>query len=101
MRLLITLCTLACAVALQAGGVYFTDRATGNSAIRAIDFGTASPRTLGCATDPRGVVFDAVTNRVYFADRGSTGSLNSYQAAGSGFASHLTNLPSVTDLRPD
>ena len=101
MRALLSLSFAFVTAALQAGGVYFSDRATGNSAIRAIDFGSSLPRTLGSATDPRGVVFDPVTERAYFADRGGSGTLSSYAATGAGFASHLTNLPSVADLRPD
>jgi hypothetical protein len=102
MRILLLSAAFACASAwTHAGGVYFSDRASLNTAIRAIDFGTTVPRTLGTATDPRGVVFDPVTERAYYADRGGTGSLNSFAAAGGGSATHLTNLPSVADLRPD
>lgn len=100
MRALLTLSLALLPSFAHAGGVYFTDRVSGSSAVRAIDFGSSTVRTLGSASDPRGVVFDPVTERVFFCDRGS-GSLNSYAAAGGGFASHLTNLPNVADLRPD
>ena len=98
MRALLSLSLAFVCASAHAGGVYFSDR---QGSVRVIDFGSATARTLGSATDPRGIVFDPVTERVYYADRGGSGSLNSYAAAGSGFATHLTNLPSVADLRPD
>ncbi len=97
MRALLSLSLAFTCASAHAGGVYFSDR---QGSVRAIDFGSSTARTLGSASDPRGIVFDPVTERVYYADRGS-GSLNSYAAAGAGFATHLTNLPNVADLRPD
>jgi hypothetical protein len=80
-----------------AGGIYFSDRISGNSAVRAMDFGAASSRLVGTASDPRGVVFDQVTSRVYCADRGLQ-QLNWYPAGGGAAQTQLTSLPDVADL---
>jgi hypothetical protein len=93
------LCLLVAPCISRAGGIYFSDR-PGTNTIKAFDFGAAVTRTVGNASDPRGIVFDAVTGRVYYADRG-TAELNSYAAAGGSPQNHLTNLTNVADLRPD
>src|SRR5687768_7011811 len=83
----------------HAGGIYFSDR-PGTNTIKAFEFGATMTRTVGSASDPRGVVFDPVTERVYYADRGSA-ELNSYAAAGGSPQNHLTGLLNVADLRSD
>src|SRR5687767_8666965 len=84
----------------HAGGIYFSDRFSGNSAVRAVDFGSTTSRLVGTASDPRGVVFDPVSSRVYCADR-SLQQLNWYPAGGGTVQNQLTNLPNVADLTLD
>jgi hypothetical protein len=88
--------------AAHAGGVYYSDRiGGGNSAIRAYDFGAVSARLVGAAGDPRGIVFDAVTGRVFYGDRSGVAQLNSYLAIGGDPRVHLTGVTNIADLRPD
>src|SRR5687767_7741228 len=101
MRLILLSSTLFISTFAFAGGIYFSDRPGGNQKIGFVPLGSSTPQTLGSATDPRGVFFDAVTNRVYFGDRGGTGSIKSFDAAGGGLQTHLTGLTTISDLRPD
>jgi hypothetical protein len=76
-RRLVALAGLVVSVSLaQAGGVYWTDR--GASQLKRMDFDGANLQTIplsGAVTSPgsniRGIAFDGVSNRLFWADNGA------------------------------
>ena len=89
-----------------AGGPVWSDRpASGTKAVRACAFDGSNVRSLfTSAVDPRGVALDTTTNRVYYADRmtgGSLGVINSVPLAGGSAQEHLSGLNRPADLRLD
>jgi hypothetical protein len=91
---------LGLSLSVHAGGVFFSERSAGSSAIRAVDFGAASARKLGDAADPRGIVFIRSNERVYYLDRSSQ-RLCSFAGTGGDFQEHLTGIANAADLAAD
>ncbi len=89
----------------SAGGPVWSDRPSGTKAVRACAFNGTSVRNLFAgAVDPRGVVLDTETDRVYYTDRmsgGSFGVINSVPLAGGSAQEHLAGLNRPADLRLD
>lgn len=90
----------------SAGGPVWSDRsASGTKAVRGCGWNGSNVRNLFAgAVDPRGVALDTETDRVYYADRmsgGSLGVINSVPLAGGNAQQHLSGLNRPADLRLD
>ncbi len=90
----------------SAGGLAWSDRPSGTRAIRACSFDGSNVRNLySAATDPRGVIIDSASERVYFCDRftstATSGEINSVPLAGGTRQQHATLLNRPADLRFD
>ncbi len=88
-----------------AGGPVWSDRPSGTKAVRACAFNGSNVRNLYAgALDPRGVVLDSMTDRVYFTDRmsgGNSGKIQSVPLTGGSAIEHLAGLNRPADLRLD
>ncbi|MFN0130729.1 MAG: hypothetical protein ACKV19_29045 [Verrucomicrobiales bacterium] len=104
-RLICTLVTVAPCFAF-AGGLVWSDRPSGTRSIKASGFDGSDRRTLySSAGDPRGVIIDAESERVFFTDRfggtATSGEINSVPLTGGARAQHLSGLNRPADLRLD
>ena len=86
----------------MAGGVYWTDRASGQKAIRRMGFDGASPTTttpfiaLSAADDPRGVALDVAAQKLYY---GSGTQIVQANLDGTPASGKITGLTAVRDVR--
>jgi hypothetical protein len=89
-------------VKTRAGGLFWSDRFSGNQNIRACNFDGTNLRNIRSvgSGDPRGVVVDTAAGRVYFLTR-SGGVLQSVDFANANYVQHITGLTAPADLRLD
>ncbi len=86
----------------QAGGVYWTDRATGQKAIRRMGFDGSAPTTtppfitLASGDDPRGVALDVAAQKLYY---GLTTQIVQANLDGTPASGKITGLTAVRDVR--
>ena len=86
----------------SAGGLFWSDRFSGNQNIRACNFDGSNVRNIRSVglSDPRGVVVDNAGGRIYFITR-SGGILQSVDFANANYVQHVTGLTAPADLRLD